>query len=362
MDQWILSRLESLKANIEIEMEAYRLYNVVPALFSFIEDLTNWYIRLNRSRFWSEEKSNDKLAAYQTLYTTIFELSVSMAPFAPFLSETIYQSLLKISAKDSLESVHLCRYPEADKDRIKPLLEKAVTRIQHVILLGRQKRNQEKLKTKIPVARLTIIHRDEELLSEIRRLESYLSAELNVKKLDYSTDEQSFIHLYAKPNSPVLGKRLGADFKDFRLAIERLDSQTIDRFQRNGKLELNGETFNLDDIFIYREAKAGTNAVSDRYISIDMDCAPSEELLREGLARELVNRIQKTRKDYGLNVSDRILILAKAEGKLLEASLGHQKYIMQETLCTEWIQTEDPQANEFIIDGEAVSFTIQRLA
>ncbi|SVD64916.1 uncharacterized protein METZ01_LOCUS417770, partial [marine metagenome] len=238
MDQWILSRLESLKANIEVEMEGYRLYNVIPTLFDFIEDLTNWYIRLNRPRFWAEGESRDKLTAYQTLYTTILELSISMAPFAPFLSETIYQSLKAISDEVAPESVHLCTYPEANSTRIKPLLEQAVTRMQHIILLGRQKRNQERLKTKIPVANLTVIHRDQELLDEIQRLEDYLSAELNVKNLDYSSDEQSFIHLYAKPNSPVLGKRLGKRFKDFKQAIESLDSQTIDRFQESGELEL----------------------------------------------------------------------------------------------------------------------------
>ena len=361
MDQWILSRLESLKDSIEVEMAAYRLYNVVPALFDFIEDLTNWYIRLNRSRFWANGESDDKQAAYHTLYTAIYELSVSMAPFAPFLSETIYQSLQAMSGGDAPESVHLCTYPETNSSRIKPLLEQAVTRMQHIILLGRQKRNQEKLKTKIPVAKLTVIHRDEALLQEIQRLEDYLAAELNVKKLDYSMDEQSFIHLYAKPNSPVLGKRLGKRFKDFKQAIEALDSETIDAFQASGELELNGEFFGIDDILIYREALAGTNAVSDRFISIDMDCTPNEELLREGRARELVNRIQKSRKDEGLDVSDRIRLLVQADGKMLAAGEAHQAYIMSETLCLEWVDADQPQSNSFVIDGDAVSFSIEKM-
>ena len=233
--------------------------------------------------------------------------------------------------------------------------------MQHIILLGRQKRNQEKLKTKIPVARLTVIHRDEKLLGEIQRLENYLSTELNVKELDYSTDEQSFIYLYAKPNSPVLGKRLGKNFKDFKHEIEKLDSQTIDRFQGSGTLEIKGETFNVDEILIYRDARAGTNAVSDRFISIDMDCTPSEDLLCEGRARELVNRIQKSRKEDGFKVSDRVRLLVKAEGKVLEACATHKKYIMQETLCKEWIQIDDPQTNQFLIDGDTVSLTIQKI-
>ena len=221
MDQWVLSKLESLKKSVANEMEGYRLYNVMPALFEFIEDLTNWYIRLNRSRFWAEGTTRDKLSAYHTLYEALFELSISMAPFAPFLSETLYQELKDFSSLELPQSVHLCSYPEVSKKRIKPLLESAVQRIQHVILLGRQKRNQEKLKTKYPVSEITIIHPDKKLLKEISKLENYLQQELNAKKVKYSTDEENFIELYAKPNSRILGKRLGKDFKEYKKSDRR---------------------------------------------------------------------------------------------------------------------------------------------
>ncbi len=359
MDQWILSRLESLKANIETEMENYRLYNVVPALFEFIEDLTNWYIRLNRSRFWSEGQDEDKLHAYQTLYTTLFELSLSMAPFAPFLSETIYQSLRKLGEDDLPKSVHLCNYPEPNSIRIKPLLEQAVTRMQHIILLGRQKRNQEKVRTKYPVAELTIVHRDTELLDEIARLEDYLQDELNAKNIAYSTDERSYIHLFAKPNSPVLGKRLGKRFKDFKSKIESLDSDAIETYQGSGTVEIDGETFSDEDILVFREAMEGTNAVSDRYISIDMDCTLSDELIREGLAREVVNRIQKSRKDAGLNVSDRIKLTVQASDALLEAIRSHQDYVMSETLTISLDTSAEKQTFEFDIDEEKLSLSIE---
>lgn len=360
MDQWILSRLESLKANIATEMEHYRLYNVVPALFDFIEDLTNWYIRLNRSRFWAEDQDPNKLAAYQTLYTTIYELSVSMAPFAPFLSETIYQALKDYSTEALPDSVHLCTYPEANTQRIKPLLEQAVTRMQHIILLGRQKRNQEKVKTKYPVASLTVIHRDIELLDEISRLEGYLKTELNAKTVEYSTNEQDYIHLYAKPNSPVLGKRLGKKFKDFKLSIESLDSTTIDDFQNKGEIVLSGETFASEDILIYREAKEGTNAVSDRFVSIDMDCTLNEELIQEGLAREVVNRIQKSRKDAGYNVSDRIHLIVNASERLERAMAAHEDYIKRETLCLELEFTTHAQVLTFEIDDESLEMALSR--
>jgi len=358
MDQWILSRLESLKANIATEMEQYQLYNVVPALFDFIEDLTNWYIRLNRSRFWAEGDNADKLNAYETLYTTIYELSVSMAPFAPFLSETIYQALKEYAPESLPDSVHLCSYPEANTSRIKPLLEQAVTRMQHIILLGRQKRNQEKVKTKYPVASLTVIHRDTALLDEIARLEDYIKTELNAKAVEYSTDEKSYIHLYAKPNAPVLGKRLGKRFKDYRQLIETMDSTMIDELQTSGEIALGDEKFSVDDVLIYREAKAGTNAVSDRFVSIDMDCTLTDELINEGLAREVVNRIQKSRKDSGFNVSDRIRLNVNASENLKQAIETHEDYILKETLCTQLDYSSDAQDLAFEIDDDKLEISL----
>ncbi len=359
MDQWVLSRLESLKASIATEMAHYRLYNVVPALFGFIEDLTNWYIRLNRSRFWAEGPDPDKLAAYQTLYTTLNELSQSMAPFAPFLSETLYQELKAFSDETLPDSVHLCRYPQANRERIKPLLEQAVTRMQHIILLGRQKRNQEKVKIKYPVARLTVVHRDTKLLDEIARLEHYLRTELNVKTVNYATDEQHYIHLHAKPNSPVLGKRFGKRFKAFKQLIEQLDSPTIAEFQETGRLTLQEELFEPGDILIFREAKEGTNALSNRFVSIDMDCTLNDELIAEGLARETVNRIQKLRKQTGLDVSDRITLRVHASDKLLGAIKAHEAYIMQETLARKVTYADEELEFTFAIDDEQLSIGLK---
>jgi isoleucyl-tRNA synthetase len=334
-DQWVLSRVQSLVGNVTREMADYKLYNVVPALFEFIEDLTNWYIRLNRSRFWEDGMSLDKQAAYQTLYHTLHTVTLCMAPFAPFLAEHIYQRLLPYGAAGvaAPESVHLCRYPTARTDAILPTLEAAVARMQNVILLGRQKRNQVKIKTKTPLARLTIVHRDQRMLEEIAHLEDYIRAELNVKMVTYSTDEERYISLYAKPNSPVLGKRLGKEFGRFRKLIETLPGAQLNALQETGTLTLDGENFSLDDILVFREPKAGLEALSNRFISIDMDCTLNPALLREGLAREVVNRIQKTRKDSGLNVADRIDVRYQAAGELAAAIAEHADYIKQETLC-----------------------------
>ena len=362
MDRWILSRLQTLKANISREMEAYRLYNVVPALFDFIEDLTNWYIRLNRSRFWGDGMTADKDAAYMTLYTTLFELNQSMAPFAPFLSETIFQQMKPFSHIGQPASVHLCSYPEPEPGLIDPMLESAVTRMQHIILLGRQKRNQEKIKTRYPLPALTVIHKDQALLDEIAKLENYLQAELNVKAVVYSTNEGEYIDLYAKPNSPVLGKRLGKDFKRFKDMIEGLTTDQIGALQESGEITLDGQTFAADDILVFREAREGTNAISDRFVSIDVDCNLTEDLFLEGLAREVVNRVQRSRRDKGFNVVDRIDIRYSASGRLREAMTRHADYIRGETLAETLEPTESlgDDVLEFDIEKDGLSIVIDR--
>ena len=335
LDQWILSKLQTLKARIAAEMERYRLYNVVPALFAFIGELTNWYIRLNRPRFWGEGLTPDKIAAYTTLHIAVGELAVAMAPFAPFLAEHIHQMLAKLDGKAEPTplSVHLCEYPKADEALTKPLLEDAVTRMQQVIELGRRKREEVRIGVRTPLKTVTIIHRDEALLREIRSLENYVKAELNVKEVYYEQDEAKYIALFAKPNFPVLGKRLGKRMKAFAARIQALDANAIDAFQETGAVVIDGESFGADDIQVFREAKTGVDAVSNRYVSIALDCALNDDLVREGWAREVVRHIQNARKESGFAVSDRIVVEYAADGALAEAIATHREHIAAETLA-----------------------------
>ena len=241
LDQWIMSRLQTLKNTVATEMEGYRLYNVVPGLFAFIEDLTNWYIRLNRGRFWGEDISADKIAAYSTLYEVLMELSKVMAPFAPFLSEHLYQSLAQLAGQPAQpNSVHLCDYPEAEAVKVKPGLETAVERMQQVILLGRQKREEVKIGLRTPLSRLTIVNSDAALLEDMRSLEGYVRDELNVQSVEYSADESAYIELYAKPNFPLLGKRLGKRMKAFAGVIANLDIGQISELQNNWRHSADG--------------------------------------------------------------------------------------------------------------------------
>lgn len=357
VDRWLLSNLQTMKKNITKEMEEYHLYNVVPALFTFIEDLTNWYIRLNRARFWGDGLNDDKCAAYSTLYTALRELTISMAPFTPFFSEHVFQELRKMNSAEPL-SVHLCSYPVADEKLINSDLEVAVGRMQQIILLGRQKRNQVQIKVKTPLKRLTIIHKDEKLLQEINKLSEYIQTELNVKHIELSHDESKFIKLYAKANLPLLGKKLGKEMGKFKAMIEKLDGKALVELEEEGRLVLEDVIFFPEEILIFREAKEGTEAMSNRFISVDIDTKLDQSLIDEGNAREISSAIQKQRKTINLKVDDRISIAFKGNDKFqaIMSSPIHAKYIQDQTLAHEIkaSQTLTGHSFEVNIDDEIV--------
>lgn len=333
LDQWLTSKLQTLIKNVNHEMQNYRLYNVVPELFNFIEDLTNWYIRLNRRRFWEEGMSADKSAAYTTLYTTLETLSRLMAPFAPFLSDYIYREL-KVFGGVQEESVHLTSYPEEAETLINSTLETAVGRMQQVVLLGRQKRVTEGVKVKTPLKTLKVIHQDQTLLNEMKKLEEFIKIELNVKNVEYLTNESDFVVLSAKPNLPVLGKKLGKEMGAFKPLIEKLSSADVQRIEAGEKVTIKDVEFDSNEILVFRNAKPGTQAMTNRLITIDMDCTLDQDLIDEGLAREMVNRIQKTRKDSNFNVADRISVTVHTSSELAKVFNKYQSYIASETLMT----------------------------
>jgi isoleucyl-tRNA synthetase len=280
-----------------------------------------------------------------------------------FLSEHIYLELLEFSDKANWpESIHLCDYPMPQEDLIRPRLEEAVDRMQQLILLGRQKRTEEKIKVKTPLARLTVIHKDQDLLDEISKLEVYIKSELNVKKVEYDTQEDKYINLYAKPNLPVLGKRLGKRMGQYMKLIKAVTTEQLKELEDKGGLTLQDETFSPEDFLIFREAKEGTKAVSNRFISIDLDCNLTDELIDEGLARECINRIQRTRKELDFNVEDRIQITFNSNSERLKnAILKHKDYICGETLAVSLTEkAEKKNAQSFSIDDHDLELTISK--
>ena len=360
LDQWMVSRLQTLKEGVSQEMSEYRLYNVVPKLFDFIEDLTNWYIRLNRSRFWGEGMDEDKVSAFNTLYSVLYELSKVMAPFAPFLSEHLYRELSAFSEdKADKESVHLCRFPEFDLDQKALGLEVAVDRMQQVVLLGRQKRESVKIGLRTPLSAITIIHRDESLLEDMKSLEGYVRDELNVREVRYSCDEGGYIDLAAKPNFSLLGKRLGKNMRDYQKKIGAMTFDEISSFQQSGEIRIEEEVFSLEEIEIFQKPKEGTATISNSFIAIELDCELTPELIRGGYAREVVNRIQRARKEQGFKVSDRVDVIYEAQGDLGEAMSEMADYIAGEVLALDF-KAGQPSEDlvKSSVDGNELIFSL----
>ncbi len=363
LDQWILSRLQTLKAGVAAEMDAYRLYNVVPQLFEFIEDLTNWHIRLNRGRFWGEAITADKIAAFATLHGVLQELCRLMAPFAPFLSDHLHQELAKFGGGAEPTSVHLCDYPTFEEGFAKPALESAVARMRQVILLGRQQREEARVGLRTPLRSLKVIHRDRGLLGELAKLGIYIKAELNVQELSFDADEERYVQLAAKPNFRLLGKRLGKRMKVFGPLINGLSARQIAELREEGALAVQGERFTLEEIEVRQQPLAGSDAATDGSISIVLDTALTEDLIRGGYAREIVNRVQRARKDRGFALSDRIVLRFDGAAELLRAADEHRSYIMGETLCTTFEQAAIAERDAPVqaeIDGMAIQFALTR--
>ena len=363
LDRWILSRKQTLIRRVSTEMEQYRLYNVVPALLDFLNELTNWYVRLNRRRFWSEDDVADKQCAYQALYDVLLTFSKLMAPFTPFLADAIYTNLVTLQETGTEESVHLEPFPGYDESQVDAQLEDAVTRMQQVILLGRSLRNERKVKVRIPLQTLTILHRQQPILDELRPLEGYMQEELNVKEIVYSTAEDEKIALTAQPNAQLLGPRFGKAFGQVRKQVAALAIDQMLRLEAGEPIHINGETFQSEEILILRHAREGIPDVrSDRFISIDFPCELNDDLIAEGLAREVVHHIQQLRKEAGYHVEDRIAVTYEAESRLRDAITQHKTYIQQETLARTLVQSQPAgdTVHSVKIDGADLMVGVQR--
>ena len=334
LDAWLLSRQQSFLDNINRSMEVYQLNQVVDQVCAFLDDLTNTYIRLNRHRFWQAGMPEDKKQAYQLLYQTLVTLTQTMAPFTPFLSEHIYQSL-KTFSNDSTFSVHACDYPMADTKHQQPSLESAVLRMQKCLLLGRQQRNDAKIKIKTPLQRLSIIHAHPEVLEAIKPLGEVIKRELNVKTIAYIEDESDFVDLSMRLNTPKLGPILGKRIGALLQSLKKLDQKSIRAAEASRTLVLEGHTLTGDDFIIDRRAKPDSGAISTDSITMALDLGLTPQLIAEGHARELVSWLQKERKQRQFHVSNRIHIHLYANPDLLAIIEAHQSQIQQETLCSQ---------------------------
>ncbi len=333
LDHWILSRLHSLISKTEHEMAHYRLDQVVPGLLQFVEDLTNTYIRFNRTHFWQEGMPLEKQQAYETLFEVLVTFSKVMAPFAPFLAEEMFQNL-KCFLPGASQSVHLEDFPQARPGLIRTELEASVAVMESLMMLGRNFREKIGVKAKIPLKKMTLIHRNCELLEGLKRFQAYFQEELNVREIAYDANEDQYIEITAKANFPLLGKRLGKKMKAVAQAIAELTLEPLLELERTQIAVVCGETIRLQEVEIRRQPRAQHPHVAcNQVISLELDTEVTPEQEQEGVAREIIRKVQAARKNADLILDDRIVLQLGGGVSLQQAVLVHQARIASETLA-----------------------------
>ncbi|ONH66342.1 Isoleucine--tRNA ligase, cytoplasmic [Cyberlindnera fabianii] len=321
MDRWILASLQSLIKFIHQEMEEYRLYTVVPRLLSFVDELTNWYIRFNRRRLKGEVSLEDTKKSLNTLTEALFAMCRMMAPFTPFLADTIYLRIKELFAAEDLSkfgedtrSVHFLAYPIVREELFDVKIETAVKRMQTVIELGRNIREKKLISLKTPLKQLVILHGDAEYLNDIEALKSYIIEELNVRDLIITSDEKKYgVEYTAVADWPVLGKKLKGDAKKVKAALPSLTTAEVEEYASTGKITVAGIDLVAGDLSVQRglpegHATEGQEVRTDQDVLIILDINIYPELKTEGLARELVNRIQRLRKKGGLEATEDVAV------------------------------------------------------
>lgn len=368
IDRWILSSLNSLILISTEAMESYDITKSARAINNFvINDLSNWYIRRNRRRFWKSENGKDKTAAYQTLFECLIKVSELMAPISPFISDLLYKNLTSVINKNHNSSVHLAEYPIADKNSIDNKLEDdmnmAVTICEHV----RAMRMKANLKIRQPLQRILIPIIDEKQKLQVERMKEIILDEINVKEISFVSEESGIVKKKAKANFRTLGVKFGKGVQPIATAIKELNSKQISELQRNNKINLSIDGNNIeiviDDVEIIHEGMIGFMVESNNIAMVALDTTLTPELLQEGLAREFVNRIQNMRKDANFNVMDRIAIYFKGTVNLEKALINMENYIKIETLATNLSNnfvTKDFSAEDEI-NGEKCSISIEKV-
>lgn len=337
IDRWILSRLHTLVDSYHDSMDNYDVTTACRQIEVFVNDhLSNWYVRLNRRRFWKGELSDDKKAAYATLFECLTVLAQMISPVAPFFADWLYRNLTVSSGKYS-ESVHLSDLPLASHELKDESLIRRMDYAQHISSLVLSIRKKEKLRVRLPLRRIMLPVLDDKFQEDIEQVRDLILSEVNVKEIEYITNTSGMVSKKAKPNFKTLGKRLGKNMKTAADLIASLPQEEINRFEGGGTLTMliEGQEFPLerDDIEIISEDIPGWQVASEDNITVALDVTVDDELIAEGNARELVNRIQNLRKSTGLNVTDRINIRVEDLAGIDKAVSSHGDYIRNETLA-----------------------------
>ena len=352
IDRWMLSILNKLIQEVEAGMDQYNLSQSVEPFVAFVDQLTNWYIRRSRRRFWEDQATQDRDEAFATLHHVLLQLVKIAAPFIPFMSEAIY---LNLRSPAMPASVHLSTFPSTEQQRRDLALEAAMDVVQKTVSLGHALRKEQKQKVRQPLAAAHIASADKSILEALQEHQQLIAEELNVKQVTFGSEESSLVQLKAKPNFRLLGKKVGKLLPLVQAYIEKLTPEQLHQLMRGTPLsiQLDGQELELspEDLLIDRQVREGMVAANFEQITIALDTALTEELLIEGLARELINKLNSMRRDAEFEVTDRVHVTIHSSERVRHSFEMYKDLICNEVLAAS-ILFEACNGTEWDLNGE----------
>jgi isoleucyl-tRNA synthetase len=361
MDKWIMSKLNTLIKDVDDNLNSYQITPAALAIEEFTDELSNWYVRRNRARYWSEELTDDKIGAYVTLYRVLTTLVKVTSPFVPFISEEIYQNLVVNLDENATESVHLCTWPEVKENAIDKNLEEEMNLAYTIVKLGRSARNGSNIKNRQPLSKM--------LLSTDAIPEYYgdiIKDELNIKAVEFGADLSQYVNFEIKPNLPVLGRAYGKLIPGIRKEIASRNQMELAQKLQNGGTEtivVDGTeiVLNSESVLVTMQGLEGYAFAGEGQIGVVLDTTITEELKEEGHLREIISKVQNMRKEKGFEVSDKIKLYISGNDMLLEVANKYSDIIKRETLTQEIMIDAEVDYIETVINGEKLNMTVEVL-
>ena len=363
MDKWLLSKLNSMVQSVDDNLANYRIPEAARALQEFVDDMSNWYVRRGRERYWVQGLPEDKIAAYMTLYTALVTTAKAAAPMIPFMTESIYQNLVRSVDKSAPESIHLCDFPTVDSSAIDKSLEDNMDKVLEIVVLGRAARNGSSLKNRQPLGTMYV--------KLDGTLDSYytdiIRDELNIKKVTFTDKVDDFVSYRFKPQLKTVGPKFGKQLNEIRTALSEIDGNKAKKqLDSDGSITLelpSGKVvLQTEDLLVDAEQRDGFYTVSDRGITVAIDTTLTKELIEEGFVRELISKIQTMRKEAGFNVTDHISVKINGSEKVVGIALMKKEDIAGDTLADSLTSdTPDGYVKDWDINGEKVAIGVKKV-
>ncbi|MBS6722718.1 MAG: isoleucine--tRNA ligase [Clostridiales bacterium] len=362
MDKWLLSRLYSSVKAVDENLNNYKIPETAKVLQSFVDDMSNWYVRRSRNRFWAKGMEQDKINAYMTLYTALVTIAKAAAPMIPFMTEDIYQNLVRTVDKNAPESIHLCDFPEVKEEMIDAQLEKDMAEVLDIVVLGRAARNTSGIKNRQPIGQM-FVKADSELNIFYKQI---IEEELNVKKVEFMDDVSEFAGYTFKPQLRILGPKYGKQLGQISKALASINGNAAKKqLDTEGVLTiaLNEDKIDLtpEELLITTTQKEGFVSQEDRGVTVVLDTNLTPELIEEGFVREIISKIQTMRKEAGFEVTDHITVCAGGNDKIREIMAGNAEVIRRDVLADEMVFDEERgYSKEWNINGEHVKLSVEK--